>query len=130
MICPCGGLKKFSECCQLFHRKDKLAEHAVDLMKARYSAFCVQDMDFIRFTHDPQTMQNFDFELNEKWAKSVRFNSLQILQSSEEKNKAQVEFLVTYTELASGEEKKHHELSKFRKQAGVWFFKEGKEIQA
>ena len=44
--CPCGSGKKYKKCCQIYH-KGKIAKSALELMKSRYSAFAVGDIDYI-----------------------------------------------------------------------------------
>lgn len=95
-------------------------------MRSRYSAFAVKDMDYIRKTTDPQTASQFDFSGNRKWADDCDFNKLEVLASSEDANKGMVEFKATYFSHSQNKEEIHHEVSKFRKQAGVWYYRDGK----
>jgi SEC-C motif-containing protein len=95
-------------------------------MRSRYSAFAVKNMDYLLETHDPQTRDQFDRNANAEWAENSRFTELEILRTEEQGNKGLVEFRVTYEDLKNHKTINHHEISKFRKQNNVWFFREGK----
>lgn len=47
--CPCGqGL--YAECCQPLHVGQQCAKHAEQLMRSRYSAFALQQIDYLLST--------------------------------------------------------------------------------
>lgn len=124
MKCPCGSTKNYSECCGLYHSGKALPPTAEALMRARYSAFVKNQMEFLRETTDPQTVHLIDEEANKEWAECATFLKLEILKSEEKGTKGTVEFKAFYT--VDDEDYIHHETSTFRKQAGEWFFKSGK----
>jgi len=125
MSCPCGSLKKQADCCDPFIEGEKEAGSPEELMRSRYTAFVIGNMDYIFETTDPQTRTQFDMKANKDWAESSKFLHLEILKSSEDGNKGLVEFKATF-KVGDQEPQIHHEVSKFRKQAGVWYFREGK----
>ena len=96
-------------------------------MRSRFTAFAVKNMDYIYDTTDPQERHDFDVEGNRAWAKDFTFTKLEILKSSEDGNKGFVEFKAHY-EAKDLPSKIHHEQSKFRKQKGIWYFKDGKVL--
>lgn len=122
--CPCGLPAEYESCCGLYHSGEETAPTAEKLMRSRYCAFLKKEYDYLEDTLDPQTRLEFDNEGNRRWAESVTLTRLEILRAEEQGNKAVVEFKAYYLEDAT--EKIHHEISKFRKQAGVWYFREGK----
>lgn len=122
--CPCGSGTPYQNCCGPFHTGEAQAPTAEKLMRSRYSAFVKKEYDYLEETLDPQTALDFDHEGNRAWAERMDLNKLEILRSEENGNKAVVEFKAYHRE--DGEERIHHEVSKFRKQAGVWYFREGK----
>ncbi len=124
MKCPCGNNKEYAKCCGLFHSGKAQAATAEELMRSRYSAFVKNDMEYLQNTTDPQTLGSIDEEANREWAESAEFQKLEILNSEEKGTKGLIEFKAFYA--LDGEDYVHHELSTFRKQAGVWFFKSGK----
>ncbi len=125
MNCPCCSNEKLENCCEPFIAGKKSPETPEQLMRSRFTAFALKKMNYIFETTDPQTRTKFDMKANEEWAQSSQFQKLEILNTSFENNKGQVEFRATFQ---TGEQppQTHHELSKFRKQAGVWYFREGK----
>eukprot|EP00667_Euglena_gracilis_P017372 EG_transcript_18295 len=52
--CACGSLKPYAECCQPYHREEKYPETAVDLLRARFSAFANKKKNFIKISTDPE----------------------------------------------------------------------------
>jgi len=124
MQCPCGSEKTYEACCGVYHHGEETPTTAESLMRSRYSAFIVKEYDYLEETLDPQTFFDFDNEANRAWAESVELFKLEILRAEESGNKAVVEFKAHFRQ--DGAEHIHHEISKFRKQAGVWYFREGK----
>ena len=124
MKCPCGSLQNYSECCGVYHSGKKLAPTAEALMRSRYSAFAKNQMQYLRDTTDPQTLDTIDEEANQEWADRAKFLKLEILHSEEKGTKGVVEFKAHYS--VDDEEYTHHEVSTFRKSHGEWFFKSGK----
>ncbi len=125
MKCHCGSSKEFSECCEPLLKGQREALTPEELMRSRYSAFVTKDMNYIFETTDPQTRTQFDMKANEEWAETAQFLKLEVLKSSQEGNKGVVEFKATF-KAGSQPEQVHHEISKFRKQSGTWYFREGK----
>lgn len=124
MKCPCGSEKNYKDCCGIYHSGKAQAPTAEALMRARYSAFAKNQMQYLRDTTDPQTLENIDEEANKEWAERAKFIKLEIVHAEEKGTKGTVEFKAFYS--VDGEDYFHHEVSTFRKQAGVWFFKSGK----
>nr|BFD59040.1 YchJ family protein [Bdellovibrio sp. CKG001] len=124
MKCPCGSEKNYSVCCGVYHSGEALAPTAEALMRSRYSAFAKNQMQYLRDTTDPQTLDLIDDEANKEWAERAKFLKLEIVSAEEKGTKGLVEFKAYYS--IDDEEYIHHEVSTFRKQAGEWFFKSGK----
>lgn len=93
-------------------------------MRARYSAFAKNQMQYLQETTDPQTLDQIDEEANKEWAERAKFLKLEIVKAEEKGTKGTVEFKAFY--IVDDEDFVHHEVSTFRKQAGEWFFKSGK----
>ncbi|MGZ3723715.1 MAG: YchJ family protein [Bdellovibrionales bacterium] len=128
--CPCGSTKSFAECCQRLHSGTP-ATSPEELMRARYTAFVVKNIEFVRDTTDPQSILEFDLESTKQWADTSEFFKLEVLRATNEGNKGIVEFKAHFRssqgELA-GKDQIHHELAKFRKQAGTWYFRDGRIV--
>ena len=125
--CHCGLNKPFIECCGPYLNKEKVADTAEILLRARYSAFVEGDIQFIEDSHSPLTKDQFTREDTKSWAemstwKGLTIQKTQIMSDSE----TQIEFEVRYE--MEEENKIHHELSVFKKQDGLWYFHSGKGV--
>lgn len=125
MKCPCGTGKNLEDCCQPLIDGEQMADSPEALMRSRYTAFSLQKMDYVVETTDPQARAEMDLKANEEWARTSKFLKLEVISSSNEGNKGTVEFKAWF-KVGDGEEQLHHEISKFRKQAGVWYFRDGR----
>lgn len=65
--CPCGGAglgrrpgdearqtPRYGQCCGPLHRRERLAESALELMAARYSAYAAHEADYLWMTWHPR----------------------------------------------------------------------------
>lgn len=96
---------------------------AEELMKARYHAYEICDMNFIKESHDPDNTDGIDWAECEKWAKESKWLGLEIISTSkggENDKDGIVEFKATYIE--NGKTIVHHEKSYFVKKNGVWYY--------
>lgn len=100
------------------------APSAEALMRSRYTAFCLKDLDYIWDTTDPETRPHFDRAANREWAEKAEFTRLQILHSTEKGAEGLVEFKAHFN--MGGESHVHHEFSVFRREGGRWYFSEGR----
>lgn len=98
------------------------------LMRSRYTAYALKNIDYIRATTDPQLYQTMDWKANQEWAEKSKFTKLEVLKSSDEGNKGTVEFKAYFSTADNENINIHHELSKFRKHGGKWFFRDGKVL--
>jgi len=125
--CPCCSQKAFEDCCEPYLSGKKIPETAEQMMRARYTAYTLVDMDFIEKTHDPKTLKKTDMADNRKWAESTKWLGLEILsteQGQTDDEVGQVEFKAKFT--SQGKEDTHHEVSLFTKKQGNWYFTDGK----
>ena len=124
--CACGSEKKYSECCQPYIKGGKLAPTAVALMRSRYTAFAVGEMDYIYKTHHESTRKELDMDGVKSWATNSEWLGLEIRETdkgSEKDTEGSVEFKCKF--LFNGSEQAHHELSTFKKEGDEWFFVDG-----
>lgn len=128
--CPCGSQLSFKQCCEVIIKDPKKAATAEALMRSRYSAFVMQEMNHILVTHDPSNRDTVDSEANQSWSSRADWKGLEIVQVEKggaSDSEGTVEFVATFD--IEGEEQKHHELSKFKKVKGVWYFMDGKNLE-
>jgi SEC-C motif-containing protein len=128
--CPCGSQKKYSDCCEIFHKGGD-APTAEALMRARYSAFEKNEISYLSASHKPGT-EDFNEEEARTWAKSSIWKGLEIVATKkglESDTEGLVEFKASYTDL-EGKDIVHHELSSFIKLENKWYYSEGQIIGA
>lgn len=127
--CPCNEEKKYNECCFRYHSGSENAPNAETLMRARYSAYALSNIDFLIKTIPLLQRKTFDRKSTKDWSSNSTWLGLEILSFKESHggNKATVEFKAQYR--VGDEEHVHHELSKFEKTHGRWFFVDGKLLE-
>jgi SEC-C motif-containing protein len=79
VICPCNISKTYSECCGFVHKSIFNAKTAEQLMISRYSAFVLDDMNYLKLSHSKLTVKTFNFKSVSKWTKNVNWLKLEIL---------------------------------------------------
>ncbi|MEO0336282.1 MAG: YchJ family protein [Pseudomonadota bacterium] len=130
-LCYCNSGVEFGQCCEPLIKGKKKAQTAEQLMRSRYTAFAIGEMDYIVDTHHPSSRDSVDVQGNQAWSKGAEWKGLEIrstIGGEESDSKGQVEFVASFD--MDGEEKTHHELSDFKKEKGEWFFVDGKLMTA
>ena len=122
--CLCHSNREFSECCEPLLTGEAEASGPEALMRSRYSAFRQKNLDYVIDTTDPQARAEMDTSATLEWMNGAEFTKLEVLASKDEGNKGVVEFKAYFK--MNGADEVHHEISKFRKQAGSWYFRDGK----
>lgn len=128
--CACGSESTFESCCEPLLKGTQKASTAESLMRSRYSAFTVADINYIEKTTDPSKRSTFDKAGTLDWAKNSEWLGLEIVSTEEggvDDVKGVVEFIAKYR--YDGVEQSHHEKSDFRKRGDEWYFVDGKLVQ-
>lgn len=124
MLCPCGTGQKYQDCCGVFHQQIYKAHTAEQLMRSRYTAFCLSNILYIKNTMKQPALDQFDPIETEKWLKKLKWISLDIINKSDSGiSEGFVEFKAKYIE--NGFLKCIHENSRFEKMNGEWFYVQG-----
>lgn len=121
LACPCGQ-GNYQHCCQPLHVGQAHAESASQLMRSRYSAFALQQIDYIVQTTALGQQASLDVGAIADWSKSNQWLKLEVLNSNEklDKNHAQVEFKAHYHD--GKQTQIHHEISHFVQHQARWYF--------
>lgn len=117
--CPCGSGEPFGRCCLPLHRGERQADTAEALMRARYSAYAVGDLDYIWQTWHPRTRPP-------QLAGRLSWTGLQILDTVDGgpgDQSGEVEFRAHYRD--GGRTGALHERSRFAVRARRWFYVDG-----
>ncbi|MBS2212732.1 hypothetical protein KEM09_15035 [Carboxylicivirga mesophila] len=126
MNCNCGSNRAYGTCCMPLIEGHHQAQTAESLMRSRYTAFTLANIDYLMKTHHVSTRPIKDKLEILNWAKSVQWMELTILNT--QKGKAHdkdgiVEFKALYLE--NGTLQAIHEKSLFRNEKGIWYYVSG-----
>ncbi|QEN09354.1 YchJ family protein [Oceanispirochaeta crateris] len=129
--CPCGSGAEYEKCCSLYIKDGIPVPTAEKLMRARYTAYALGEVDYIMSTHevDPKDVEN-SRKATEDWSKQSDWQGLEILKTSkggESDDTGTVEFKAHY--MIDRARYTHHEISTFKRKNGKWLFTEGQEIK-
>ena len=121
IACPCNPNLAFQDCCARYHLGTP-ADSAQQLMRARYSAYAKQNIEFIRASSLPAQQALLDIAAIREWSQNSQWLGLEVIAESISSNQrhAQVEFIAHWQD-ASGRHQ-HHETSLFIKPAERWYF--------
>lgn len=119
--CPCGH-GPYAECCQPLHLKQQTAQSAEQLMRSRYSAFALQQIDYILETTALGQQSALDRAAIADWSQSNQWLKLEVVQHQPKLNKthALVEFKAHYHD--GKQAHVHHEISHFVLHQQQWYF--------
>ncbi|AQA02231.1 hypothetical protein BVC93_07070 [Mycobacterium sp. MS1601] len=118
--CPCGSGEAFGSCCQPIHHGE-LAQTAEALMRSRYSAYAVGNLDYIWATWDPGTRPVGTMpDAVLPW---VGLEIVDTVAGGPEDDEGVIEYRAFYRD---GEGSSVlHERSRFTRRAGRWFYVDG-----
>ncbi len=121
-LCSCGSGIEYGLCCLPYHSGKKLPKTAEILMRSRYTAYALDNTAYILRTWDDKVQpEKMDFsEKNLEWK---RLEILGTKKGGVKDTKGVVEFKAFYLE--NGEEHLLHEISRFVKSNGRWFYLNG-----
>lgn len=112
-LCPCQSQRTYADCCQIFHQKTAFPETAEQLMRSRYCAYVLQNIDYIIETTVPTQQHLLNQNAIAQWSQSAQWLGLTVHQhiSSIKPHHAQVAFSAFFAE--NGTTHEHRELSAF-----------------
>jgi SEC-C motif-containing protein len=123
--CPCGSGRAFGTCCGALHG-GRAAATAEELMRSRYSAFVVGDLDYLARTAAGEALLKFDRQALARSLAGTDWLGLEI-QSKEMGGEADeigfVSFSVDFRE--GGRRFRQGERSEFRRVGGAWRYVSG-----
>lgn len=126
MNCPCGSQLPFSECCSPIIA-GKPAPSAEALVRSRYTAFSLRDLDYVEKTHAPEVRADFNRAEAERLAEDCEWQSLTIHKATANQDTAEVDFVVQVKH--GGRVVRKGASSKFRCDDGEWLFVSSKQKQ-
>ena len=124
--CPCKSGKQFGECCGPILSGGSKAETAEALMRARYSAYAVGDIGFLKRSATSAGLEEFDEDSSAAWSRAATWHGLEVVKTEgggAGDKTGVVEFRALYT--ANGEFCNHHESATFVREGGERKFNDG-----
>ncbi|MDG2127186.1 MAG: YchJ family metal-binding protein [Fuerstiella sp.] len=119
--CPCGTDRDFADCCGRFLDDGDAPETVEQLMRSRFSAYCLKRIDYlVDSTHPDARSAKLRDEVVET-AERVTWNWLKVVSTRSgraDDKVGNVEFIAGYE--YEGESGTHHERSQFRRYDGKW----------
>lgn len=120
--CLCGTGQAYALCCQPYHLNSKQPLTAELLMRARFTAYALQNEAYLLQTWAIiKRPTRIDF--SKEHAKWTALTLVKIKKGGAKDSKGVVEFKAYY--LQEGEEYVMHEISRFKKSTGGWLYLEG-----
>src|SRR5205814_5323664 len=77
--CPCGSNKAFADCCEPLMAQARRAETPEELMRSRYSAYVVGDIDYLVRSSHPKARKDFDTQAAKQWSQQSEWMGLKTL---------------------------------------------------
>ncbi|WP_459614800.1 YchJ family protein [Bordetella sp. 2513F-2] len=121
-ICPCGSGLGYEACCGRWHHGETAlqAPDAHTLMRSRYTAYVLDELDYLRETWHPDT-RPARLEPN---APNLKWLGLEIRRYEQaDADHATVEFIARYRQ--AGRAVRLHETSRFMRVQGRWLYVDG-----
>lgn len=128
-LCPCGSQNTYCQCCGAIIEGRISAPTAERLMRSRYTAFTKADVDYLMKSWHSSTRPLSDKADIKRWAKSVKWVKLEILQK-EKGEETDTTGMVTFRALfmEGGKVDQIKEESIFEKENGEWVYVSGKHF--
>lgn len=130
-LCPCGSQQSIDSCCLPFIQGKKQAATAEALLRARYTAFTLGEVDFILNTHHSKTREQVNRGEIEDWAKNSKWLGLEILGTREgqtDDSRGLVSFKAHYQTNDTALEHGEHAL--FEKENNQWRFLDAQPLKS
>jgi SEC-C motif-containing protein len=124
--CPCGSDIAYLNCCKPYVKGRKKAPTAEALMRSRYTAYVVHELDYVVKTCLDKEKANYSGIKD--WSENSTWLGLKIIsaQGGEGDETGTVVFEATYER--HGLKNIHHETAQFKKKEGFWFYEDGKIV--
>jgi SEC-C motif-containing protein len=119
--CPCGNHSGYTRCCGPLH-EGALAQTAEALMRSRYSAYVLKREDYLLATWHSST-RPASLKLASQHP-APTWLGLDVKRHREEGEQATVEFIARLR-YGGGKAQRMHEVSRFVREQGRWYYLDG-----
>ncbi len=131
-LCPCGSKKDYQECCQITHNSHSLVCSPEQLMRSRYSAHVLNNVEYVIQTYHPSCKaesqrSSITESVDLNWCQLEIIDSSKCCENEQGILQGFVEFIAYYRE----EDKLYtlHERSRFLYQNELWYYIDGTFIE-
>lgn len=125
--CPCLSGKSFDLCCEPYLNGTQAAPSAVALMRSRYTAYVLANVDYLEKTSHGLAAEKFNRASALKFAKESQWQGLDIVRNYQPFDyTAYVEFVAHYND-KQGRHQHLNELSEFQLIDGHWYYVDGQQ---
>ncbi|NIJ46451.1 SEC-C motif-containing protein [Wenyingzhuangia heitensis] len=121
VLCSCGSNKSYKVCCGVFHQDILKVQTPLELMKSRYTAYVLADIDYLLKSHHSSTRPIKEADEILQWTRSITWLGLEIVAAPKPTNK---EGFVTFKAhfLENGIKNNITENSRFVKENEHWVY--------
>ncbi len=129
MPCVCGIGESTETHCLPLIKGEKFPDTAEALMRARYSAYVLGEIDYVLATHTPEAAEDVDRKSTELWSKQSKWLGLEVTATDKggpEDSEGTVEFVARYK--LRNVTVEHRERAHFEKRDGKWLFSEAEQL--
>ena len=119
--CPCGNVAGYAHCCGPLH-EGAVARSAEMLMRSRYSAYVLKREDYLLATWHPSTRPAHLKLAAQQPAPT--WLGLDVKHHEEDDEHATVEFIARLR-YSGGKAQRMHEISRFVREGGCWYYLDG-----
>ena len=123
MDCPCGSGEILQVCCGKWIVGKKSAPTAEKLMRSRYTAYVLQDVNYLVETTLPAARTPDLADSIRQWMKQVEWQQLHVLHveaGTRSDMNGTVEFVAEFVGPSGAD--RHHECSQFKKVHDTWYY--------
>ncbi|MEH6471911.1 MAG: YchJ family protein [Halopseudomonas sp.] len=124
--CPCGSLVSYQQCCQPAINGSRPAATAEALMRSRYSAYALGEVDYLIATTHPDFRQGLNRQSLLEDKQQIRWLQLQIISAqagAHDDDQGEVSFIATFSE--QGHFAALQERSRFLRIDQRWYYCDG-----
>lgn len=121
--CPCSSGKSYKDCCKKYIIDEVIPETPEALMRSRYTAYTLKNIEYIMKTMRGPAAMDFDKESTLQWANQIIWLGLKVIRSLHDETEGLVEYIASYS--YNGNKDIIYEKSEFLKENGTWFYIDG-----
>lgn len=124
MQCPCNPQNLYATCCEPLHLGTHIASTPLQLMRSRYSAYAMRQIDYLIHTTHISTRKLYPRASIVQWANSTKFTKLTILNAEGDIVEFEAQFSTNNKPMEL-----LHERSVFVLEQGVWYYTQGEHLR-